>query len=102
MKTEDKPRGGGGVAEVRPEIDYPQQNETVGPGTYTFRVGAPQAADEVDVSVDQGPWKPCRSAAGYWWFDWNEYDRGEHEIIARARAKKGRWLVSIPHEFVVG
>lgn len=68
---------------------------------YTFRVAAPEAADEVDVSINQGPWQPCRRAVGYWWFDWSGFEPGEHEVVSRARAKKGRWLVSTPSEFMV-
>jgi hypothetical protein len=101
MKTLTKPRKDAAMTEIRPEVDYPQQDEKVPPGHYSFRVGAPEAADQVEVSVDQGPWQACRRAAGYWWFDWMDYDRGEHEVVSRARAGKGRWLVSIPHEFFV-
>lgn len=89
------------MAEIRPEIEYPQQDETIISPTYTFRVGAPAGAESVDVSIDQGPWRPCRNAAGYWWHDWYGYDDGEHEIIARTRGGKGRWLMSTPHEFMV-
>jgi hypothetical protein len=89
------------MAEIRPEIEYPQQGENILSPTYSFRVGAPAGAECVDVSIDQGEWRPCRNAAGYWWYDWSGYDDGEHEIIARTRAPKGRWLLSTPHEFMV-
>ncbi len=89
------------MVEIRPEIEYPQQGETIVSPSYTFRVGAPAGAEGVDVSIDQGPWLACRNAAGYWWFDWSAIEDGEHEIIARTRGPKGRWLMSTPHEFMV-
>ena len=89
------------MTEIRPEIEYPQQGESIVSPTYTFRVGAPAGAESVDVSIDQGPWLACRNAAGYWWYDWSGYEKGEHEIIARTRGPKGRWLMSTPHEFMV-
>lgn len=85
---------------VRPTLDYPKQYEHLVQGHYGTRITAPDA-DEVDVSVDQGPWQPCRESVGHWWFDWSADDAGEHEVIARARLTGGRWLVSTPHEFFV-
>ncbi|MDE2489378.1 MAG: hypothetical protein KGM24_00925 [Elusimicrobia bacterium] len=87
--------------EIRPEIDYPQQDETVNSRHYSFRVTAPDAADEVSVAINQGDWKPCRRASGYWWYDWTGFEPGEYEIVSRARARDGRWLISTPHEFLV-
>lgn len=89
------------IAEIRPEIEYPMQDEAIASPEYTFRIGAPASAAGVDVSIDQGPWLACRKAAGYWWHDWSGYDDGEHEIIARTRGENGRWRLSMPHEFIV-
>lgn len=89
------------IAEIRPEIEYPQQDEKVVSRQYTFRVGAPARVESVDVSIDQGPWLACRKEVGFWWYDWSGYDDGEHEIIARTPGKGGRFLVSTPHEFMV-
>ncbi|MEK7389890.1 MAG: hypothetical protein AAB036_09335 [Elusimicrobiota bacterium] len=89
------------VTEGRPGIEYPRRNETITSSHYSFRIGAPAAVENVDVSIDQGAWLACRKAAGHWWFDWSQYADGEHEIIARIRGKNGRWLMSPPHEFIV-
>ena len=43
----------------------------------------------------------CRCSSGYWWHDLVDFDKGEHEIIARARQGEGRWMVSVPNEFLV-
>lgn len=93
MKTEH--------ALTRPQIEYPQPDETVLSLEYTFRIAAPAEAEGVDVSINQGPWLACRKDVGYWWFDWSEYAEGEHEVIARTRGKDGRWRMSQPHEFAV-
>ena len=100
MKHTLKPSAKAPALEVRPTIDFPKQNEKIASRHYGMRVTAP-AADEADVSINQGPWQPCRESVGHWWFDWTGFDAGEHEVIVRARMKGGRWLVSTPHEFFV-
>jgi hypothetical protein len=89
------------IAEIRPEVEFPLQDEPIVSPQYTFRIGVPASAAVVDVSIDQGPWLACRNVAGYWWYDWSGYEDGEHEIIARARGESGRWRLSTPHEFIV-
>lgn len=89
------------MTEIRPEVEYPQQDEAITSPQYTFRIGAPAGAAGVEVSIDQGPWLACRNVAGFWWYDWSGYDDGEHEISARTRGKSGQWRLSTPHEFVV-
>jgi hypothetical protein len=84
------------IAAQRPDVQYPQDGESVVSREYAVRVGSPDSADAVDVSIDQGPWLPCRRNAGYWWYDWSGYSEGEHEIIARTRAQNGRWRMSAP------
>ena len=93
MKTE--------TAETRPEIEYPQQDETIVSPGYTLRIAAPAAVEAVDISIDQGPWLACRKDVGYWWHDWSGYADGEHEIIARIRGQNGRWRMSAPRELIV-
>jgi hypothetical protein len=100
VKTTVKPAGKAPTLDVRPTLDYPKQAERIAQGHYGMRVTSPDA-DEVDVSINQGPWLSCRASVGHWWYDWRNFDAGEHEVIARARAKGGRWLVSTPHEFFV-
>jgi hypothetical protein len=89
------------MTEIRPEVEYPRQDETIDSPKYVFRIGAPVGAPRVEVSIDQGPWLACRKLAGYWWYDWSGYDDGEHEIVARTRGENERWRLSSPHEFFV-
>lgn len=92
---------GGAAVQIRPAVDYPTQDETLVSPQYTFRIAAPESAESVDVSIDQGPWLTCRKAEGFWWYDWSGYENGEHELIARTPGKNGRWLMSTPNEFMV-
>ncbi|MBI3299005.1 MAG: hypothetical protein HYZ75_12615 [Elusimicrobia bacterium] len=72
--------------EERMVMDYPRQGEHVsGPGC-TFRVGASDEADLVEISVDSEEWRPCRRAQGYWWYEWESTRPGLH--CARARASR--------------
>ncbi len=84
---------------LRPTLDYPTQGEKVPANHYSVRITVDEAADQVDVSLDQGPWKNCRRSYGHWWYDLESLDLGEHEVIARARQGDGRWMVSVPNEF---
>lgn len=74
----------------RLDIDYPGDDEIVGSRHYAIRVGPAEPMVEVEVSIDRGPWNPCRHACGYWWFDWAGYGPGEHQIAARGTARDGR------------
>ena len=86
---------------LRPVVDFPRQYEKIAHPQYTFRVGAAASAKRVEVSINQGPWKACRPASGYWWYDWTGYTAGEHEVVARAYAADGRGETSEPKEFFV-
>lgn len=90
-----------GVAfvQARPIVDFPARNEEISSAHYTFRLSAPEAAESVDVSIDQGPWLACRKAEGFWWYDWSGYGDGAHELIARTPGKSGRFLMSAPVGF---
>lgn len=92
---------GGAVVSTRPAVDFPAQNEAIVSAQYTFRLSAPEKAESVDVSINQGPWLACRKAEGFWWYDWSGFDNGEHEVIARTPGKNGRFLMSTPIEFFV-
>lgn len=82
-------------------VDYPRQNEMITSETYAVRVFAPEGAKRVGISIDQGPWKSCRPAVGYWWFDWAGYENGEHEIVVSMESPEGVRVLSEPHEFFV-
>ena len=86
---------------IRPVVDFPYQDEGIVSPQYTLRISAPENAESVDVSIDQGPWLSCRKAEGFWWYDWSGYENGEHEVIARTPGRNGRWLMSTPNEFMV-
>ena len=101
VKNALKNAKGGTVVQAALVVDYPMQAETIRSDEYTVRVSAPDTAEAVDVSVDQGPWLACRKAEGFWWYDWSGFENGEHEVIARTAGKDGRFLMSIPAEFLV-
>lgn len=71
-------------------IDYPQEGDILQPGHYSIRLGA-SGAMEVQLRIDSGDWRPCREAAGYFWFDWQPGPAGGRVLEARARRGKGRW-----------
>ena len=48
------------TCEVCVAVDYPQQGEKITAPCYTFRVGAAGDPERVEISIDQGPWQPCR------------------------------------------
>lgn len=82
-------------------VDHPRQNEVVSSAQYTVRVFAPSDVKKVGISIDQGPWKSCRPAVGFWWYDWSDYGNGEHEIVVSMAALDGKRIISEPHEFFV-
>lgn len=81
-RAEDAPRA--------PVIDYPCEGDTIYSGHYAVRVSM-DGADAVELALDGGEWQPCRSAAGYYWFDWQTEIPGPHRLMARSRTGKGRW-----------
>lgn len=82
-------------------VEFPAENETIVSTAYTFRILAPEGAVTVDVSINQGEWRPCREALGLWWHDWNTEGDGEYEAVARARENDGTVTVSEPRIFFV-
>lgn len=81
-------------------VDYPQRGERVVSAQYTLRVGT-LLAGTVEVSIDGGAWRPCRTSAGYWWYDWSGYESGIHTAVARVRPQSGRTVVSARCHFLV-
>lgn len=82
-------------------IDYPHAGEEVGPGPYSMRITAPDDAREVRLSVDDGPWQPCRRENGHWWFDWSGDRPGEHVAVTRMIEDDGSLLIGQPRLFTV-
>jgi hypothetical protein len=82
-------------------IDYPERGEKIASNNYTFRIGALADLDRVEVSVNDSSWQDCRTAEGYWWYDWSGYEAGSHELVARGRLRNGRTFTSEPRKFRV-
>lgn len=82
-------------------VEYPQEGELLGRPYYTFRIGTIPEANNVEVSIDQGDWKPCRESLGLWWYDWTDYAEGEHILIARTRIGHDISAISAPRRFKV-
>lgn len=82
------------------QVDFPQFNERITSPHYTFRIQT-NVSGPVEVSVDDGPWTPCRESVGYWWFDYAGGEPGRHQLIARVHSPNGE-LQSDPRAFVVG
>ncbi|MBI3297240.1 MAG: hypothetical protein HYZ75_03685 [Elusimicrobia bacterium] len=67
------------------DVDCPREGEVVAAPECRIRVRAPAEATEVEVSISQCPWEPCRREAGSWSYDWSSYDDGDYQLAARAR-----------------
>ncbi|HXT01231.1 MAG TPA: hypothetical protein VN915_11185 [Elusimicrobiota bacterium] len=83
------------------EVEYPAADEVVSSGHYTFRVAATETLVEAEISIDRGPWQPCRHACGFWWYDWTGYGAGPHQVAARGMTRDGRALNSTFRRFDV-
>ncbi|HEX4048700.1 MAG TPA: hypothetical protein VH309_12730 [Elusimicrobiota bacterium] len=83
-------------------IDYPKRHERISSPAYTFRLSAALERDEsVEISVDDGPFRPCRFAAGYWWYDWAGYRSHHHRLIARIVSPDGDVVSEAARRFAV-
>jgi hypothetical protein len=71
-------------------LDYPKEKELVTSPHYTLRFSASTETEEVEVSIDAGPWQATRRAGRYFWFDWSGYLSGRHFIVARAELAGGQ------------
>ncbi len=74
-------------------VDYPKNLETITSRHYSVRIGSSDCTG-VDISVNDQPWQPCRHAVGYWWFDWNNFQPGTHQLVARMHKRNGEYLIS--------
>jgi len=81
-------------------IDFPQEKEKIRPGHYAVRITAPEHG-VVELSVNEGQWLLCRSAAGYYWCDWYPEETGSVKLIARIKSGKSPWTQSPVRSFVV-
>ncbi len=83
------------------EIEYPPSDEVVSSAHYAFRIAATEPLIEAEISVDRGPWQPCRHACGFWWYDWTQYGAGPHQAAARGTTRDGRAVNSTLRRFTV-
>lgn len=83
-------------------VEYPGEGEVIAPPSYTFHIAASPGAIGVEVSIDEGDWKSCREAFGVWWCDWSAFEKGDYEVVARARMRDGTTSDSAPRRFSVG
>jgi len=70
------------------EVESPEEGELITRSHCSFRISADEAK-EVSVSIDSGPWRPCRPQAGFWWYDWARFADGRHAVEAMMRAHDG-------------
>ena len=83
-------------------IDFPKQHERIASERYTFRISASVGEDEcVLVSVDDAPFQPCRTAEGYWWFDWDGYRSHHHRLVAKIVSSNGDVVSEVARRFLV-
>lgn len=82
-------------------IDYPAVGEVVASSDYTFRLSVPADVSYVEISVDRGPWQPCRNACGFWWADRSDLQPGAHTVSARAVTREGEPVNSLIRRFTV-
>ena len=87
--------------ELEISLDYPREGERVTGLHYSFRIQVLADAEQVEVSIDHGPWESCRQAAGCWWYDWTGYPEGNHQAVVRMKTKDGRTLNSQSRQFEV-
>jgi transaldolase/glucose-6-phosphate isomerase len=74
-------------------VDYPKNLENITSRHYSVRIGTSDCTG-VDISVNDQPWQPCRHNVGYWWFDWNNFQPGTHQLVARMHQRNGEYLIS--------
>ncbi|MBI4248130.1 MAG: hypothetical protein HY611_01405 [Elusimicrobia bacterium] len=70
-------------------FDYPKTNEVISSSHYAFRIQT-RLAGNVDISINDGPWTPCRPAVGYWWFDWAPDGKARGKAVGRVLGENGQ------------
>lgn len=82
-------------------VDFPRRKEMLTSREYTIRLATTEGVSDVEVSIDGGPWRRCRPAVGFWWFDWRGFASGRHQVAARGRRPDGGELLTAPRPFEV-
>ena len=90
------------IQETAVAVEFPKHGEIVRSEEYSIRVAAPAEAERVDLSVDGGPFQPCRYDEGRWREDSADYGTGYgtgyHTAVVRARFNSGFVATFPPHE----
>ena len=73
-------------------IDFPVTSETVSGLHYAIRMGSSDDNNSVQIQFNGGEWLPCRSTAGYWWYDWGYFIPGTYKIVARLVDAEGNQI----------
>lgn len=75
-----------GATDVAPEIsvEHPQ----IGQRSY-FPESEYQVLDSsiegLEISIDEGEWRPCRRDGGCWAYEWTGYQAGRRQAVVRIR-----------------
>lgn len=79
-----------GATDVAPEItvEHPQ----IGQRSY-FPESEYQVLDSsiegLEISIDDGVWRPCRRGDGCWSYEWSGYQAGRRQAVVRIRPHRG-------------
>lgn len=77
-------------------IDHPKNGEKFQPHHYAVRIGLTdnEGGRPVEISIDNGEWKPCRLTSGYYWYDWHSIPQGKHKLVAQVKLTSGKYKKS--------
>lgn len=96
--------GGSAVAEKPPvrrrkapvAVSYPKDGQTIVEPSYTLQIEVAEPASAVALALGEGEWRACREALGLWWYDWDGYDSGTYQVVARMMRPDGSVELSEP------
>lgn len=78
-----------GATDVAPEISV--EHPRIGQRSY-FPESEYQVLDAsiegLEISIDDGPWQPCRRAGGCWSYEWTGYQPGRSQAVVRVRPRR--------------
>ena len=78
-----------GATDVAPEISV--EHPRIGQRSY-FPESEYQVLDSsiegLEISIDDGAWRPCRRGDGYWSYEWTDYQLGRSQAVVRIRPRR--------------
>lgn len=80
-------------------VDYPKPNETAFGPHYAVRISA-ESYEQVEVSLDGGPYASCHNESGHWWHHLNGLRTGTHTLTAKG-THNGTTRISVIRRFKV-